>query len=613
MIIIDKIKDPTPFFTRKPHPTVFKSDYEEKKYWAQQKKYWVEGYSEDVNGMLYFYAQEIVLKDRIRGAMYYPTVRDADVLISQKFKETMDAGYAMFFLKARGIGFSSWGMNLPFYFARVFPNSKSIITSKDKSTLSTLFTDKTMIAYEEMNPKLKPDLINKNQTKNDAYLKIGMKYINQYGEEKYAESELSFRDTQESPKAATAFSGSGAMYGFADEAPLMPRLMQFYPSAIECFTDHSINRIVGGLIMGGTAEATISPEDIRRIQDIYTNSEALRIKTLFLPATYGKYMINGHSNHEKAREEILKRREELSKLDDKSQLTAYIKNNPLEIEDIFDFAGGGLFDEYTVEKVNAQLRELPKVKQEMKPVCHKINVSATTIVAEPVKESSIQILEHPKEGVDYIIGGDTIMTSDLTSASSSNSKYAAIVTKGVDPQGEIQFAPVASYLERPRSIEHANIQLMSLAKYYNKYGRCKIMCELNAGAENLLQMLINEGLSKMIMLRKDLNKSGWVDRSKPWFYRADIILRWQIEAANIYFKKYSHMVYFRELLVDATKGANDNTDILDAFMAALYGWGSGDILNSKVQAKVPRKIQMVKYEMQNGVMKPVWYEKEMKI
>jgi hypothetical protein len=613
MIIVDKIKSPSPFFTRKPHPTVFKSTYEEQKYWAQQKKYWVEGYNEDINGMLYFYAQEIILKDRIRGTMYYPTVRDADVLISQKFKETMDSGYAMFFLKARGIGFSSWGMNLPFYFARVFPNSKSIITSKDKTTLSTLFTDKTMVAYEEMNPRIKPDLINKNQTKNDAYLKIGMKYINHNGEEKYGESEISFRDTQESPKAATAFSGSGAMYGFADEAPLMPRLMQFYPSAIECFTDHSINKIVGGLIMGGTAEATISPEDIRRIQDIYTNSEALRIKTLFLPATYGKHMVNGHSNHEKARDEILKRREELSLLDDKSQLTAYIKNNPLEIDDIFDFAGGGLFDEYTVEKVNAQLRELPKVKQEMKPVAHKINVSSTLIVAEPVKESSILILEHPKEGVDYIIGGDTIMTSDLTSSVKGNSKYAAVVTKGVDPQGEIQFAPVATYLERPRSIEHANIQLMNLAKYYNKYGRCKIMCELNAGAENLLQMLINEGLSRMIMMRKDLNKSGWVDRSKPWFYRADIILRWQIEAANIYFKKYSHMVFFSALLVDATKGADDNTDILDAFMAALYGWGSGNILENKTQTKVAKKIQMVKYEMVNGVMKPIWFFKELKI
>jgi hypothetical protein len=272
-----------------------------------------------------------------------------------------------------------------------------------------------------------------------------------------------------------------------------------------------------------------------------------------------------------------------------------------------------LFDEYTVEKVNAQLRELPKVKQEMKPVAHKINVSATLVVAEPVKESPILILEHPKEGVDYILGGDAVMTSDLTSSAKGNSKYGGIMTKGVDPQGELQFAPVAIYLERPKSIEHGNMQMIKLAKYYNKYGRCKIMCELNAGAEHLLQNLINEGLSRMIMMRKDLNKTGWVDRSKPWFYRADVIKKWQIEAANIYFKKYSHMVFFSELLVDATKGADDNTDILDAFMAALYGWGSGNILENKTQTKVVKKIQMVKYEMVNGVMKPIWYEKELKM
>ena len=613
MIIVDKIKAPAPFFTRKPHPTIFKSTYEEQKYWAGQKKLWVEGYSEDVNGMLYFYAQEIMLKDRVRGTLDYPIVRDADILMSKGAQAAMDEGYALLVTKGRGVGLSSFFMNLPLYFSRVYPNSKCIATSKDKKTLAALFNEKTMIAYENLSPKLKPDLINKNQTANESYLKTGMLFIDRHGEEKYAESEFVCRDTQESDKAATNFSGMGAIFGFADEAMLMPRLMQFLPSARECFFDHSINKMVGLLALGGTLEATISPEDIRRIADVYANAEALRIRPLFIPATYGKHMVNGHSNHEKAREEILKRREELSNLEDKSQLTAYVKNNPLDINDIFDFAGGGLFDEYTVEKVNAQLRELPKVKQEMKPVAHKINVSATTVVAEPVKESSILILEHPKEGVDYIVGGDTIMTSDLTSSASGNSKYAAVVTKGVDPQGEIQFAPVATYLERPKSIEHANIQLMNLAKYYNQYGRCKIMCELNAGAENLLQMLINEGLSRMIMLRKDLNKSGWVDRSKPWFYRADIILRWQIEAANIYFKKYSHMVFFKELLIDATKGSNDNTDILDAFMAALYGWGTGNLLENKTHVKIVKKIQMVKYEMVDGRLVPKWYEKELKV
>ena len=69
MTIIDKIKDPAPFFTRVPHPTVFKTTLERQKYWAEQKRIWVEGYNEDVNGMLYWYAQECILKDRVRGTL----------------------------------------------------------------------------------------------------------------------------------------------------------------------------------------------------------------------------------------------------------------------------------------------------------------------------------------------------------------------------------------------------------------------------------------------------------------------------------------------------------------------------------------------------------------
>lgn len=611
MTIIDNIKDPTPFFVRKPHPTVFKTTLDEQKYWAKQKKYWVEGYNDDINGMLYFYAQECMLKDRVTGDLYYPTVRDADVIITKEFKSAMDGGEAMMFLKPRGIGFSSLGMNLPFYFSRVYPSSKSIATSKDKTTLAELFNQKTMVCYDEMHPRLKPDLINKNQTKSDSYLKIGFKYIDKNGQERYAESDLSFRDTQESEKAATAFSGYGAMYGFADEAPLMPRLMTFLGSAIECFKDHSRNRIVGGLLLGGTCENTLLPEDIKRIQNIWDNSKILQIRTLFLPATYGKHVVNGHSNHEKAREEILKRRDELSQMEDKRPLNDYIKNNPLDISEIFEYGSGGLFDEDTVEKVNAQLRHLPKEKE--LPTPHKIQITGTVVEAIPVQESPITILEHPKDNVDYIIGVDAVGTSDLTSSASGNSKYAAVVMKGVDPQSELQFAPVAMYMERPRTIQHANIQVMNLLKHYNQFGKCLIMSELNQGAENLLQLLIDNGHSKSVMMRKDLSNKGWVNKSRPFFYRAEAILKWQIEAGNVYFKKYSHMVRFKDLLIDATKGENDNTDALDALMAALYGWGSGDILGQPMKKREIRKIKMLKYEMVNGSMQPVWYDKEIKV
>ena len=72
------------------------------------------------------------------------------------------------------------------------------------------------------------------------------------------------------------------------------------------------------------------------------------------------------------------------------------------------------------------------------------------------------------------------------------------------------------------------------------------------------------------------------------------------------------MVMFKDLLVDATKGIEDNTDILDAFLAAIYGWGSGDILSANIKTREVKKIKMLKYVMKDGKMTPEWYDKEIR-
>jgi hypothetical protein len=80
-MLIKDASNPTPFFTRKEPPAFFKTEADRVRYWEKEKKIWLDGYSEDVNGMLYFYATQCILKDRISAKLYYPTVRDADVLI----------------------------------------------------------------------------------------------------------------------------------------------------------------------------------------------------------------------------------------------------------------------------------------------------------------------------------------------------------------------------------------------------------------------------------------------------------------------------------------------------------------------------------------------------
>jgi len=431
--------------------------------------------------------------------------------------------------------------------------------------------------------------VRKNQTLSESYLKTGSNYLDHNNKVKYAESIFLCRDTQESEKAATKFSGAGSIYGFADEAPLMPRVFSFFNSAIEIFKDHSLNKITGLLLMGGTVEDTIPREAIVRLRDIWNKAEYMQILPFFIDATYGKHLVNGHSNREKAREEILRRRDELNKLEDKTALNAYIKNNPLDISEIFSMADGAMFDEYTIQVVKSQLETIPTETKKI-IVPHSIIKRDDVVVANPEKSSGIKILEHPKPNVDYVFGLDSIMTSELSSTNSGVSDYSFTGMKGIDPSSELQFCPVVLYKERPKTIYQAHETAIRVLQYYNKFGRAKVTGELNAASEIFISMAIAEGLRNNLIKRRDLSDKGYVDVKKFWFYRNDKIKDWQVEATNIYLKKYGHMVWFKEYLDDAMKGENDNKDALDSLMACLYGFGTGDLFGEQKKAEAPRPI-----------------------
>lgn len=610
MLIKDK-SNPTPFFVRKPIPTVFKTEVDRQRYWAKEKEIWIKGYNSDVNGMCYFYGTQIKLKDRVTAKIDYPTIRDVEIKVFSELQESIKKSESPFVIKGRGVGLSSIGMNLPFYFWKINPGATCVATSKDKSTLGTLFNDKTMVGYDELHPDIKFDLIRKNQTQAESFLKVGTNYIDHTGDIKYAESIFLCRDTQDSDAAATKFSGAGSIYGFADEAPLMKRFFLFFNSAIEIFKDHSQNKLTGLLLSGGTIEDTITSADLIRLKGILEKASALNIRPIFIPATYGKHVVNGHSNHEKAREEILRRRDELDKLEDKSFLNAYIKNNPLSMDEIFDLSSGEMFDEYTIQRVKEQKIKIVG-EREFIPMFHNISKIGDSFESTPVKNGPIKILQHPKPGVEYILGLDSVMTSELTASSRTTteaSKYCITVMKGLDPADKLQFCPVAQYKERPKTIYTAHETGIRLLSYYNQYGKAKMTGELNAAGEIFVDMAIQNGLRHALLKRRDLSDKGYVDVKKFWFYRNDKILDWQIEAANIYLKEYGHMMYFADYLEDALKGRADNKDALDSLMACLYGFGTGDLFGKrkKKEENVERpKEERLILKLVNGKLMHVW-------
>ena len=581
-------------------PKEFKSNLEKARWYEKRKKVWETG-EDGLTGMHIFYLEEILLGNRVTGDTYNPICRDIDVLLFHKIEELRKKNLWMYVTKGRGIGLSTIMFTLPHWFFRMYAGAKCVATTgKDKKTLSQLFSNYFMSSYEGLDDLIRPTYLNKNETASEAFLRMEIKTKDKGGNVILKKSEFHCKETSDKPKSPTAFSGYGAIYGGFDELPLHPRRSDLIKSAKEIFIDPMTKKIEGFLLAGGTIEDNIDSQNIAEIQKFISECEALNFHSVFIPATWGNNMINGWSQIDENYARIMKEREAKAKMTDSSYLNAEIKNNPLTLDEIFSMGGSKRFEEYTVERINLQIRELSIPSNQPPIVPTSIIETDEGFKSYPNPNSAIKILEHPQDNTDYIVGIDSTMSTDNTSNGKRNSKFGLVVIKGVHPQSKYEFAPVCTYLERPKDFEITFDTAIRILKYYNKFGRAKIAGELNATGGVLLEKIQKLGMRSTIVARKDLNKSGWVDTKKAWFSRVEAIKDWQYTAANRYFKKYAERVQFIEILQDAQKADEANVDLLDAFLAALWGFGSGDILEGKTIKKEPSPIMGVRFNPSTG-------------
>jgi hypothetical protein len=612
--VVDKIKDPAPKWVPPPPKPTFRTDLEKTKYWETEKIRWREGYGDGYShlcGMHYHYLTQGTLKDGSDGDPIRPSYRDSDEWIIQPIHEAFwSLKNHVGLIKRREIGATSIGAGLlPSYSMRMFPNSTFGATSCDQARIFKAFSDKTDVFIKKLDADIRPVFdrtvgFKENATKQQVYWKLPWVVKDPItGQSDYAYSELFARETSDTPESAKAFSSARLRAAYIDEFPLHKRKGPLLGSIGSCVMkgpDQS-----GLLFWAGTVEEGITPEQINELQKLVRQSEILRFNVIFAAAWWGLFMNkNGVSDEKKGTQWVMEERERLDKLEDKTFLKNFIKNYPLSLEEIFELGGTGRFDEFAVQAINNQKEQIDLKTEPI--IQYNIRVTGGETKSEPTNKGDIFILEEPKPNVDYIFGYDGIATSKLTSADNANSKLALVGMKGIDPQSDLQFAPVCKYSERPRSIEFANKKCVDIIRHYHKFGRAKIIGELNAAGEHMIQLLINNGLSDTIMYRKDLSKKGMVDTKKLWFYRNDKILDWQNEALNIYYKNYAHMVWFRSVLEDAGKADNDNKDEEDALKAALYGWGTGDLFGAPVKVNKPKKIMII-VGWQDG--SPIWEER----
>lgn len=570
MIIIDKTKPSSPILVYSPPPS-FNTQYEREKYRAEEKRRWIEGHN-GVPGTLYHYIQEQKIKNRLTGAIIRPTCRDADLLIHEEIKRDRGLNRMLGVLKGRGLGLSSIGGSLTNYFQIVYPGSTSLITSKEQSNISTLFSDKIMTVFNSYDSDIKPAIINKNESKHSAYLKCEIPFKNEEGQVEYGQSQVFCKETSEKKESPNGFSGQGAIFGFYDELPLHKRKKELLMSSLECYRDPLTKEFTGFLLWGGTCEQDLTAEQLVQFQKMVKDSELWKTDILFVPFWMGMHMTNGHSDEKKGMGWWEKEMETLTKSGDEQAIRAFKKNNPRSLDDIFDLARSGRWEEDVSEKIKLQYANVVK-ENIVITTCNLIEIGGN-VETSVTNKGKVTILEHPKQGVQYYLGVDGIATGKKA-GEDEGSNVAGVIGKLFDPQG-LCYAPICIYDERPETIEQAYIILSNQVRYYNKFGGFKgIMAEANAGtADHFSTFLDKIGLGKFIMNRQDLSGKGHTNTAKLFQYKTVDVGDWQVKEANAFLRKRIDVIKMPKLLADMMKSLLENADVLDAWLMVLVAMNS---------------------------------------
>jgi len=574
------------FFNVKKQAPIFKVDpkpdnmtkKEEAYYYAKERGLWesgidFSGYGQGIPGTLYHYLKEQKLKHRItlkgHTPIESPICREADWMIFHEVEERMRRKRMLGMIKARNIGLSTIGGSLVNYHMIVYPGSTSFITSKSQNTIGALFRDKIMVPFESYDDAIRPDIIQKSETMDKNYLKVGVHYVDGLGRKVYDESVCECNETSERPASPENFSGRGANFGFYDEFPLHKRRNALIRSSIECYRDPRTREIGGFLFWGGTVEykqdgTGIGEADLAELEHLVDNADMYDMDVIFIPFWMSMYDPET-GRVDRAAAERWWEAEYKKVAKDEDAKKGFMRNNARTKDDIFETITSNRWEDNVAVLIKLQKEDVIKAGTKLQ-TCNLVEISGRY---EFTAGDTTHILEHPKPGVEYAITVDGVQTSGITSATPERlrSKIAAVVHKLIDPATH-PYMPVLLFAEHPKSLEGSVEKILDIIRYYDKYdGVTKINAEINVGfGEFFGTILKNQGYSRKIARKKDFSQDGFRD-TKKWFYYRDIkVLERQMAAANKFLKRYISSIQILPLLEAMMKQASKNSDELDAWL-----------------------------------------------
>lgn len=558
---------PPPLFVAEPIP-IFRDELHRIEYYKEEKRRWMEGFG-GLTGPHYFYLTQCHLKD-VDGNITKPTWRQCDQEVFERVDSCMKRGKGLMVFKRREYGLTSvFGGGLPFWFALCYPGILINMTSKDRDGFVRMFDDKVMTTYSNMDEYImNPIPLNKNNTKDQAFLKLGIKKIGEDGILRMHETTLNLVETSENPKSVNKFSAGRAKYTFIDESALHSRIADLLRS-MEATMMSGANK-VGFLCLGGTIEASLSNQQIADYQQLMKDVEVFDIETMFIPCYKGLITKNGWDDVEAGKKWYYENVEKKSKSSNSADLRAFKMNYPIDENDVFQYGTGGMLEDDVCEMVQLRLAELEKNGTPEAKVKYVETPDGISVIPDKSQgEEGFYELEPPLQGLQYYLAIDSIATAKRD-GTDDGSKIACTVYKGFDPNGK-SYEPVSTYFHRPNTIEEGYRNIKKQFRRYNIYGGVKdINYEATAATgDHLGTFLEKEGLYKYAARRKDLSGKGWIDTKKRGVTINDHTMEWMVNQANIFLRKYVYNFRSKVVLHQLLYPANRNADIRSAFFVFL--------------------------------------------
>jgi hypothetical protein len=578
---------------------------QEKDYWWQKEaEYWVEGRFGLV-GPHYFALSQGKVKDA-RGYTKRPVWRDVDDMIYGGYMEARRTNHDVFVTKRREIGLSFiFGGIIPMWVAMTNPGSTSLITSADKKRLEALFKDKTRTVYDEFDPYARPGVVS---TRQEGYLHMGKREA-KTGTITGLNSQIITKETVDTP---TAFEAYRAMHIFIDECMLHPKADKVYKSA-QASTKSGFLKIAPIVIGGSAGEATSVGQKLART--LWDGARQLKIITMFIPGYLGimeapeigedgletgrilNFCPNGHSDEKAAREWIEKTREMLDELEDKSFLNTFIKQYPLDIQEVFSTVGIGAFPKVILDKIENQERIILSTRPQIENI-RLYEQEDGNFEKGLDSKSLIQILEEPIPGHTYIAGIDPI---PFNSSNMGDGSDQALAIKDLETNRY-----VAIYSERDSEPETIVRNMVNLQRWYND---AVAMIEINRGGV-VKKTYKDMGYLKLLAKRPTFLGKGFVkDEEAIGYYKNDATS----ERGNTYLINYltKHMdqIQFMKIIEQLKVYLVDNTDIVDAIVACeIFHMNIIEKMKKQMPASEVKVRMIPVLEFRNGAYRKVWRE-----